>query len=313
MRCRCGLQDLSAPATVKARAACGWSRPRIFERLRPSSSRTRFGQRACESRSGSCSGPRSLLTADACRHHDAPFGSNSKGPAKPALRRIFGAIRRNGAAAIHDFPGGPLQTIPDRQGRSVPIIGYRAFHKLLGGALRQTSVFPGSRSLLPAGASVPGWTATLAATGFTLGYFLAGMLGLGLLLQPSGVAVFWPAAGLAAGILTISDRRIYPGLLIGVVVGTVAANMLSDRSLLTALLKGFCNAGEALLVASLLKRWFGRAFAFCDLSRIAGFLAVAGLAVATSGIGGAATMTSLHIPAPFFEVWCEWFLSDGLG
>src|SRR5262249_30265900 len=35
--------------------------------------------------------------------------------------------------------------------------------------------------------------------------------------------------------------------------------------------------------------------------------------VSASGIGGAATMTSFHIPAPFFEVWREWFLSDGLG
>jgi PAS domain S-box-containing protein len=179
--------------------------------------------------------------------------------------------------------------------------------------LRQTSAFPGSWNLLPAGAGVPGWTATLTVAAFTLSYFLAAMLGLGLLLQPSGVAVFWPASGLAAGILIISDRRTYPGLLIGVVVGTVAANLLSDRSLVTALLKGICNAGEALLMASLLKRWFGGAFAFCDLSRIAGFLAAAGLAVAASGIGGAVTMTSLHIPAPFFEVWREWFLSDGLG
>jgi hypothetical protein len=47
--------------------------------------------------------------------HGARIGSD-KGPLKPALRRIFDAIRRNGPTAIHDSPGVPLQTIPDRQG-----------------------------------------------------------------------------------------------------------------------------------------------------------------------------------------------------
>ena len=80
-------------------------------------------------------------------------------------------------------------------------------------------------------------------------YFLAARLGLALLASPSGVAVFWPASGIAAGILIISSRRGLPALVIGVVVGTVAANLMSDRSVLTSLLKGFCNAGEAALVA----------------------------------------------------------------
>jgi len=102
-------------------------------------------------------------------------------------------------------------------------------------------------------------------------------------------------------------------LAVGVMVGTLAANLMSDRSLTTSILKGFCNAGEAVLVAWLLDRWFGRPFTFSDLSRVAGFLAVAGLATATSAIGGAATMALLHNAAPFWEVWRAWFLSDGVG
>jgi len=66
-------------------------------------------------------------------------------------------------------------------------------------------------------------------------------------------------------------------------------------------------------VAWLIDRWFGRPFTFSDLSRVAGFLAVAGLATATSAIGGAATMALLHNAAPFWEVWRAWFLSDGVG
>ena len=87
------------------------------------------------------------------------------------------------------------------------------------------------------------------AGALAIAYFLIAQLGLS---QPSDMAVFWPASGFAAGYLIISGRRAYPALVIGVVVGTAAANLLSDRTLLTSILKGFCNAGEAILVAWLL-------------------------------------------------------------
>ena len=158
------------------------------------------------------------------------------------------------------------------------------------------------------------WIAALGAASAIAGaYFLAAWLGLVLLSAPSDVAVFWPASGIAAGILIVSGRRAFPTLAIGVVVGTVAANLMSDRSVWTSLFKGFCNAGEAILVAWLLELWFGRPFTFGDLRRVAGFLAAAGLAVAASAIGGAGTMTVLHTAAPFWDVWRAWFLSDGVG
>jgi integral membrane sensor domain MASE1 len=127
------------------------------------------------------------------------------------------------------------------------------------------------------------------------------------------VAVFWPASGIAAAILIVSGRRARPTLVVGVVVGTVAANLMSDRSLLTSLLKGVCNAGEAVLVAWLLEQWFDRPFRFDDLRRLAGFLVVACLAAAASAAGGAATMTLSHTEAPYWDVWRAWFSSDCVG
>jgi PAS domain S-box-containing protein len=164
-----------------------------------------------------------------------------------------------------------------------------------------------------AGAARP-YVITLAASAGIAGlYFLAAQLGLALVSRPSGVAVFWPASGIAAGILILAGRRCVPVAVIGVVIGTIGANVLGDRSLLTALLKGFCNAGEAVLAAWLLQRWFTGPFTFADLRRVIGFLAAAGLATAASAIGGAATMTLLHTSAAFWEVWRAWFLSDGAG
>ena len=97
------------------------------------------------------------------------------------------------------------------------------------------------------------------------------------------------------------------------VLGTVVANLLGDRNLLTSVLKGFCNAGEAVVVAWLLERWFGRPFAFCDLRHVVGFFAAAALATATSAVAGAAIMTTFHISAPFWEVWRTWFQAGAIG
>jgi integral membrane sensor domain MASE1 len=152
-----------------------------------------------------------------------------------------------------------------------------------------------------------------AAFAIALTYFLAAQVGLSLIAKPSDVAVFWPASGIAAGILVVAGRRVGVALMVGVVVGTVAANLMSERSLTTSILKGFCNAGEAVLVAWLLERWFGRPFTFCDLRRAVGFFAAVGIAVSISAVGGAATMTTLHTAASFWDVWRTWFLSDAVG
>ena len=164
-----------------------------------------------------------------------------------------------------------------------------------------------------AGTAGPLTIAVGTASGIAIAYFLATRLGLALRAVSSDVAVFWPASGIAAGILVITRRQAWPAVVVGLVVGTVAASLLSDRSLLTSIFKGFCNASEAVLVAWLVDRWFGRPFMFGDLRRVAGFLAAASFATATSAIGGAATMTLSHTSAPFWDVWGTWFLSDGVG
>jgi len=168
--------------------------------------------------------------------------------------------------------------------------------------------------LITSAPEAAGWIAALgAAGGVAVAYYLAARLGLALLSAPSDVAVFWPASGIAAGILIIANRRFSPAIVVGVILGTVAANLMSDRSIWTSLFKGFCNAGETVLVAGLIERWFGRPFAFDDLRRVLGFAAAACLGAAASALGGAATMTLFHTAAPYWDVWRAWFLSDGVG
>src|SRR5262245_32827403 len=121
----------------------------------------------------------------------------------------------------------------------------------LGGALKAAASTHGIvRYLLSSVTEAMGWISTLvAASAVAVVYFLAARLGLALLATPSDVAIFWPASGTAAGILILSGRRAQLVVVIGVIAGTVAANVIGDRSVLTSLCKGFCNAGEAVLVA----------------------------------------------------------------
>ena len=159
----------------------------------------------------------------------------------------------------------------------------------------------------------PSWAAVALALAVGCAYFLAARLGLALLTQAEGVAVFWPASGVAAGALIALGRRARASVVIGVIGGTVAANLLGDRNLLAALSFGLCNAGEALLAAWLVERWFGHPFKFDDLYRVWGFLAAATVGAAAAAVGGALAVGLFHTTAPLLDTWRLWATADGLG
>ena len=170
----------------------------------------------------------------------------------------------------------------------------------------------GANWYLPSFGAAQAWLLALGCTtGVAIAYYLAARLGLALLTED--VAVFWPASGIAVGILVVLGGRARAAVVVGVIAATIAANLMGDRSFWTSVLNGFCNAGEAVLTAWLIEWWFGRAFAFDDVRHVLGFVAAAALGVAASAFGGAATMTLLHTTAPFWDVWRAWFLSDGVG
>ena len=102
------------------------------------------------------------------------------------------------------------------------------------------------------------WIGSIGLVGAVgVAYFLAARLSLILLTEPDGVAVFWPAAGIASGILiALGPGRRWP-VAVGVMVATVAANLLGDRNLGGAIVFALCNAGEAMLIAWLIEHHFG--------------------------------------------------------
>ena len=139
------------------------------------------------------------------------------------------------------------------------------------------------------------WSRSIGlAVAVGLAYFLAARLSLSLLTKPDGVAVFWPASGVAAGVLIALGPSARWPVAAGAMVATVVANVLGDRGLSSALVFALCNAGEALLTGWLIERYFGSGFSLDRLSHVLELLAAAVVATTVSGIGG--TVRVLVLP-----------------
>src|SRR6266478_3769613 len=144
-------------------------------------------------------------------------------------------------------------------------------------------------------------------------YMLSAKLSLALL-TPDGVAVFWPAAGVAAGALIAFGPRARWAVVAGTMVATIVANLLGDRNLLSSMAFAICNAGEALLAAGLIERFFSSPFHLDRLRHVLGLLGAAIIAAAVSGIGGTLGFALFHsTTASLLVTWQNWFASDALG
>jgi PAS domain S-box-containing protein len=154
-----------------------------------------------------------------------------------------------------------------------------------------------------------GWLILTVAV--AIAYFLAARLAL--LTKPDGVAVFWPAAGVSAGLLIALGPRARWAVVIGAMVATIGANLLGDRSFGSALVFAVCNAGEALIIATLIERYFGSPFSLDRLSHVIGFLGAAVAGTTISGIGGTLGFLMHTSTAPILITWYHWVTSDGLG
>ena len=176
-------------------------------------------------------------------------------------------------------------------------------------------LFPERWSTLPRPAIGPRLaTVAMASAAVAITYFLAARLGLALLEKSDGVAVFWPAAGVASGILIgLGPAARWP-VVIGVMVATIAANVLGDRTISNSMVSAIANAGEALLVAGLIGRFHRSPFELDELRRVLGFFAAVAAGTIASGILGTLGFVLFHRPsAPAQTIWFHWFTSDALG
>src|SRR5436190_4523395 len=169
--------------------------------------------------------------------------------------------------------------------------------------------FPPSENALPPWAM---WLGLAAAIGII--YFLAARLSLALISRPDGVAVFWPAAGVSAGVLIGLGPGARLPVIAGTIVATFVANLLGDRNVSSALVFALCNAGEPVIVALLIQRFFGSPFRLESLTRVFGLMAAAMVAASVSGVVATVGYLLFHpSPAPALTIWRNWLASDAIG
>src|SRR5271157_5533387 len=73
-------------------------------------------------------------------------------------------------------------------------------------------------------ATPPPWgVSVLATVAVAIAYFLSARLSLALLEKPDGVAAFWPAAGVASGVLIVAGSAARWPLILGVMAATMVA------------------------------------------------------------------------------------------
>src|SRR4051795_6265949 len=121
--------------------------------------------------------------------------------------------------------------------------------------------FDPQRKFLPSENALPPWPLWLGlAAAIGIIYFLAARLSLALISRPDGVAVFWPAAGVSSGVLIGLGLVAGLPVIAGTMMATIAANLLGDRNIWSALVFALCNAGEPVIVALLIQRFSGSPF-----------------------------------------------------
>jgi len=162
---------------------------------------------------------------------------------------------------------------------------------------------------------LPPWAISVVATAsVAVAYFLSARLSLSLLEKPDGVAVFWPAAGVASGALIVAGPVARWRVIVGVMVATMVANLLGDRNVWSSIFFAVANASEAAIVAGLIERSYGSPFELNTLRRVIGLFAATIAGTAFSGVLGTMGFFWFHnATAPAATIWRHWFASDALG
>src|SRR5262245_53285698 len=169
-----------------------------------------------------------------------------------------------------------------------------------------------NRYLTRVGGAEPRIITLRAVGGMAVAYFLAARLGLALT-SHAGLAFFWPAAGIATGALIVLGPAARLPVAIAVAFASIACSLTVGGSPWLALSLSIVNAGQPLVTAWLIQRWFGPVFKLEEVAQVLGFLVASAIAGAIGAVG-ATTAVSFVEPTEFpLQVWRVWFSAGLLG
>jgi signal transduction histidine kinase/ActR/RegA family two-component response regulator len=152
------------------------------------------------------------------------------------------------------------------------------------------------------------------AVGVAVIYFVAARLSLALLEPVDGLAVFWPAAGVASGILIALGSSARWPVVVGMVAATIAANLLGDRNIWSSVFFAVANAGDAVIIACLVHGFGGSPFELNELRKVLALFAATVASASLTGIVGTTGVVLFHgSTASSSVIWLHWFSSDAIG
>lgn len=145
-------------------------------------------------------------------------------------------------------------------------------------------------------------------------YYVLGRLALMLLSESEGVAVFWPASGLAAGAIVVLPRGARLPIVLAVALATVLANLEARSSIEATIAFALCNAAECLIFGEVVRLVDKSHPRLESLGSVAAFLLAAVLATAIAALPAALTVQHLGLSdAGLLLIWLRWLESDLLG
>jgi PAS domain S-box-containing protein len=154
----------------------------------------------------------------------------------------------------------------------------------------------------------------LGVAAVSAAYFFAARVSLALLTPSNGVAVFWPAAGVASGLVIALGSASRLPVALGVMLATIVANLMGDRNLPASIAFAVCNAAEPLLIGWLFKSYVSENPALDSLRSVLGLLAATAVGTAVSATGGTVGYILFHnLGASAPGIWFDWFASDAFG
>jgi integral membrane sensor domain MASE1 len=155
----------------------------------------------------------------------------------------------------------------------------------------------------------------LAKLALALGvaYFLVASLSFFVFRVQPGVAVFWPASGIAVGAMIALGPRARLPIATAVFIATLAHCLLVGRNPWLTMAFSLANAGQALLTAWLIERWFGSTFKLEDVRRALGFFTAIAIGAAIAAIGSATAINLVEPTTSPLYIWCTWFAASSLG
>lgn len=147
--------------------------------------------------------------------------------------------------------------------------------------------------------------------GLAIIYHLAARLGLQMAYVQQNTSPVWPPSGIALAALLIFGIQDWPGITLGVVIGS----LLTGAPLSLSLGFGLANTLEALIGASILTRWIGFDLGINRIRDVIGLVIAAACGTSVSATIGVATLAlSQNIPlSSFFTLWIIWFIGNLLG